>query len=170
MKIILIGFMGAGKTSLAKLLRKTLSMEYIDMDQVIINLSGRSSDREIFDLDGEKKFRELEAQVAKNLKDKINVVISTGGGVVMNKTNMDNLKTNGITIYLKNSFETSSTRISKKNPPPLFRDLKKAKELYEIREPLYTSFADIIISTDNLKLAQIEAQVISQINNYEKNS
>ncbi len=68
MKIVLIGFMGSGKTSISKILAKNINFKWVDMDRVIIEKSGRNSDREIFDLDGEKVFRELEANTASRVR------------------------------------------------------------------------------------------------------
>jgi shikimate kinase len=163
MNIILIGFMGAGKTSLAKILAQKLDFKNVDMDKIIIERSGRKSDVEIFEKDGELAFREFEILVANEVKDEQNYVISTGGGIVMNKINIDYLKKNGVVVFLKNTFETSEKRISKHNPPPLFRDLKKAKELYDLRFPLYNYYADIIIETDNKPLDIISEEIIKKI-------
>lgn len=163
MKIVLIGFMGAGKTSLAKRLSEKLGLEYVDMDSLIIRASGRSSDTEIFDKDGEDKFRQLETAIAQRLRSKENAVISTGGGVVINDINMKYLKENGVIVFLKNSFSTSQNRISKKSPPPLFRDKKRAKLLYELRLPLYTNHADIVIETDKISLDEIIQRIINKI-------
>ncbi len=162
MKIVLIGFMGAGKTTIAKLLAKSLSYEYIDMDRMIVQKSKRSSDREIFDLDGEEVFRKLESDVSKELSEKRDVVISTGGGIVMNEINMNWLQSNGTIIFLKNSFDTSKKRISKKNPPPLFRDKSYARNLYELRQPLYIKYSDTVIETDN----KFPKQIVDEINNF----
>lgn len=156
--------MGAGKTTLGKLLANNLKLEYIDMDQLIVKLSGRQSDREIFDIDGEEKFRLLETAIAQRLKYQENAVISTGGGVVINDINMQYLKAQGKIIFLKTSFETSQKRISPKNPPPLFRDKKRARMLYDLRLPLYENYADIVIDTDNKKLEEIVDEIISKIN------
>lgn len=163
MKIVLIGFMGAGKTSLAKRLSEELELEYVDMDNMIIRASGRSTDTEIFDKDSEDKFRQLETAIAQRLRSKEKAVISTGGGVVINDINMKYLKENGIIVFLKNSFSTSQSRISKKNPPPLFRDKKRAKLLYELRLPLYTKHADYIIETDKMSLDEIIQEIINKI-------
>ena len=163
MNIILIGFMGAGKTSLARILAKKLDFNYVDMDKIIIEKSGRKSDTEIFAKDGELAFREFEILVANELKDEQNHVISTGGGIVMNKINLDYLKKNGVVVFLKSSFETAQKRISKHNPPPLFRDLKKAKELYDLRLPLYTYYADSIVETDDKSLDVIAEDTIKKI-------
>lgn len=163
MKIILIGFMGAGKTSVGKLLAKKLELEYIDMDQLIIKTSGRSTDTEIFDKDGEEKFRTLETAIAQRLKHKNNAVVSTGGGLVMNDKNMKYLKEGGVVIFLKNLFNTSKSRISKKNPPPLFRDEESAKLLYEMRLPLYEKHADLVIDTDNKQIDKIADEIFAKI-------
>jgi shikimate kinase len=162
MNIILIGFMGAGKTTIAKILAKKLSFKNVDMDKIIIEKSGRTSDTEIFEKDGELTFREYEILVANELQDEHNLIISTGGGIVMNKVNIDYLKKNGVVVYLKNTFETSKKRIRKHNPPPLFQDLKKAKELYDLRLPLYTFYADVIVETDDKPLHEVADEIISK--------
>lgn len=164
MKIVLIGFMGAGKTTTGKLLAKKLELEYIDMDSMIIKKSNRSSDREIFDIDGEEIFRKLETDVSEYLKEVKNVVISTGGGVVMNEANIDCLGNNGTVIFLKNSFETSKKRISKKNPPPLFRNENKARELYDLRQQLYKKYSDITVETDNKFPKSVADEIINILN------
>src|SRR4051812_18623849 len=163
MNIILIGFMGAGKTSLAKILAKKLDFKAIDMDLLIVEKSGRKSDSEIFEKDGELAFREYEILVANEIKDEQNHVISTGGGIVMNKINIDYLKKNGVVVFLKSSFETAHKRINKHNPPPLFKDPAKAKALYDLRLPLYTYYADSIVDTEDKTLEVIADEVIRNI-------
>ena len=155
--------MGAGKTTITKLLAEKLHLQRVDMDELIVKKSGRNSDREIFEKDGEDVFRELETQVSKELQNIDNVVISTGGGIIMNTMNVDCLKKNGIIIYLKHSFETAKKRIKKENPPPLFRDEKKAKELYALRLPLYKNYADITIKTDNKTLEDVINEITERI-------
>jgi shikimate kinase len=163
MKIVLIGFMGAGKTSIATLLAGRLSFGIIDMDQCIIKESGRISDTEIFDKDGEEVFRTLETKIAEGLKDADNVVISTGGGIISNKTNIDSLKNNAVIIFLKNTFETSKKRLYKNNLPPLFRNKKNAKKLYIERLPLYLKYADIVIETDKKSKEEIVKEIIKKV-------
>lgn len=163
MNIILIGFMGAGKTSLAKILAKKLDFKSIDMDSLIVDKSGRKSDNEIFEKDGELAFREYEILVSNEVKDEQNTVISTGGGIVMNKINIDYLKKNGVVVFLKSSFETSHKRVNKDDPPPNFKDLKKAKELYDLRQPLYTAYADVTVETDDKHVEDIAEEIIKAI-------
>jgi shikimate kinase len=163
MNIILIGFMGAGKTSLAKILAKKLDFNVIDMDMLINEKSGRKSNSEIFEKDGELAFREYEILVANDLKDEQNCVITTGGGIVMNMVNIDYLKKNGKVVFLKNTFETSQKRISNHASRPLFKDPKQAKVLYDLRLPLYTYYADVIIETDGKDLDEAANDVIKAI-------
>lgn len=160
MKVVLIGFMGSGKTSIAKGLAQKLGLKFIDMDEMILNSSGMKSINEIFDQKGEKTFREVELETAQKLKDKANVVISTGGGVVGSEHTMQSLSHNAHVIYLKLSFENAAKRVSqKKLRPPLFQDIEKAKKLFEAREPLYEKYADIIIDTDNISLDEVLNQI-----------
>jgi shikimate kinase len=163
MNIILIGFMGAGKTSLAKILAKKLDFKAIDMDLLIVEKSGRKSVGEIFEKDGELAFREYEILVANEIKDEQNCVITTGGGIVMNKINIDYLKKNGKIIFLKNTFETSQKRIANPHQRPLFKDPKRAKELYDLRLPLYTYYADTIVETDSKHLDEVAEEVIKAL-------
>ena len=140
--------MGAGKTTVAKLLAEKLKLEFIDTDALVIKKSGRSTGKEIFEKDGELAFRELEIAVAKELKNKKNVILATGGGIVMNKIILDYLGQDALIIFLKTSFDESKNRVVE-SLRPLFRDVAKAKELYDFRLPLYEHYANIIIETDN---------------------
>lgn len=161
MKIVLIGFMGSGKTSIAKKLAKKLDLKSIDMDELILKSSGLKSINEIFEKKGEKSFRAMELVVARKLADTNNMVISTGGGVVMSKQTMDSLSKNSVVIYLRLRFDNVSERVSqKKIRPPLFQDINQAKKLFDKREPLYTSYADIIVDTDNRDLNEVLESII----------
>ena len=154
--------MGAGKTTVAKLLANKLSQEFIDMDSMLLQKSGRSSIEEIFEKDGEVYFRELEIELAKELKNKTNAIISAGGGVIMNKIILDYLKPNSTVFFLKNSFETSRRRV-RNNQRPLFQDIQKAQELYQFRLPLYTYYADKTIETDEKTKHNIVSEIINSL-------
>lgn len=163
MKIVLIGFMGSGKSSIAKKLAERLDLEFIEMDELCIKKSRRNSISEIFEKDGEIIFREIEIYTAKDLINRENVIISAGGGVVMNKINLDYLKKNGIVIFLDTAFEIIEKRLMDDNTRPLFKDKKKAKQLYDFRLPLYKYYADVIINTDNKSVEEIAKEIVSRI-------
>ncbi len=165
MRIVLTGFMGSGKTTIANSLATKLNFEFIDMDDLALRKTTRKSINEIFDLDGEEKFRELESEVAKDLEQKDNVVISTGGGVIMNASIMGSLRKNATTIYLKNSFDKIKEHIAlKKIKPPLFQDEVSAKKLFELREPLYTQYADLVVLADNKYVEEIVDEIMEELN------
>lgn len=163
MNIILIGFMGAGKTTIAKKLATELDFKYVDMDKLIVEKSGRKSDQEIFEKDGEIAFREYEILTANELKDEQNHVIASGGGVVMNQLNMSYLKKNGVVVFLKCGFETAKNRVHTDEPRPLFQNQEKAKQLYDLRLPLYTFYADIIVDTEGKTPDKVTTEVIKAI-------
>ncbi len=163
-KIILIGFMGAGKSMLAPLLAEALGLRHVDTDQEIMALSGRDSINEIFEQDGELKFRELELAVAQSLQHQRNIVVSTGGGVVMNKLAMDYLKQNAVTIYLDTELETTLVRLGLDSSRPLLRDKQKTAELYALRTPLYAHYSDITISTDGKTKNQLLNETLNTLN------
>lgn len=161
MKFILIGFMGSGKTTVAKSLGVKLNLKVIEMDDLIVKKSGKSINQ-IFKEDGEVYFRELEIKVAKNLAKKDKYIISTGGGVVMNQINIDNLKKNGKIIFLKTSFLEIKKRLNNIQNRPLFKDKKAAKKLFIFRQKLYEKYADLIVSTDGKSVEKITYEIISQ--------
>lgn len=149
-KIVLIGFMGAGKSSVAKILSERHGLTLIEMDDLIVQQSGRKSVPEIFDVDGEAHFRMLEAQVAQSLKNQANVVISTGGGVIGNADGMSALSENATVIWLDTQLGTVLERLGEHLDRPLLRDLEKATQLYEQRLARYEQTAHQRIITDAL--------------------
>lgn len=160
MKIVLIGFMGVGKTSVAKALARKLKLEEIDMDTLALKKSKRKTINEIFEKDGEAKFREMELVVSKEISKKDGVVISTGGGVVMNNLIMNYLKANAFVVYLKSNFDKITERVQlKKLRPPLFQDVQSARKLFTFRKPLYEKYADIIIETDNKNIDEVVLEI-----------
>lgn len=148
MKIILTGFMGAGKTSTGKALAQKIGWPYIEMDEEVLLASGRQSIREIFQKDGETRFRELEIKVARRLMRRDKVVIATGGGVVMNRIILDYLKERGKVFFLDADFRVIKKRLSGDKTRPLFQNCKEAKALYQFRLPLYRQYADYCIDAN----------------------
>jgi shikimate kinase len=164
MKLILIGFMGSGKTSVAKLLSKNLHLKLIELDNLVLKASPRSSLKQIFEKDGELAFRTLEINQAKKLKHLQNAVISTGGGVVINQIILDYLKlNNGLVIFLKTSLPVIQARLKNDASRPLFKDINQAKKLFKLRQPLYRHYADLTIKTDHLSINQVVQTIIKNI-------
>lgn len=154
MKIVLIGFMGSGKSAVAKALGKKLNLPVVEMDDEIVKIAGKSIP-EIFDNDGEIVFREIEMGVAKSLSEKENLIISTGGGVVMNKLNIDYLGKNGVVVYLESAFEEIVKRIGGRDDRPLFKHPDSAKSLYKFRVALYQQYANKIQDTQKKSINKI---------------
>lgn len=158
-KIVLIGFMGSGKSSIAPLLANKLRYKMLEMDALVLQGSKEKSIRDIFNNFGEKQFRELERKTAESLAHGQNTVISTGGGVVMNVKTMRSLAKNATIVYLSTQFETIEKRLVGNKDRPLWGDVQKARTLFELRTPLYEHFADRIISTDEKSVEQITDEI-----------
>lgn len=154
---ILLGFMGAGKSTIAK----ALDPDYLDMDALIEKRLGTSI-AEFFAEKGEGAFRQVESELLAKLV-KANRVLSTGGGVVISPLNRDLLKQNPDTIYLKADFETLYQRISadKNNQRPLF--LSKTKEelqkIFQERESWYEEVASKVVDVTRLSPEEIAEEL-----------
>jgi len=160
MNIVLIGFSGSGKTTVGKAVAKKLKVKWIEMDDLILTKSKRKSINEIFQKDGEIHFRELEIQIARELAKIDNSVISTGGGVVVNKIIIDYLKEKGAIIHLRTSFAEARRRIADTVDRPLQREVRKARKIYNFRKPLYRQYADAYVRTDNKTIEEVRDEVI----------
>ncbi len=147
--MILIGFMGSGKSSVAPLLAERLGFSAVDADEEIIKISGYQSIQEIFRECGEARFRELEATVAAAYRDASSVVIATGGGVFLNSANITHLTHGGgVVIFLQTDFAEIRRRVADTSTRPLFQDPIVAERIYRERQPLYKQYADYCVSTN----------------------
>lgn len=156
--LVLIGFMGSGKSSIGRLLAKEKEGYFLDTDAMIESAEGRSVS-EIFEKEGEEYFRSLEKKTVKWLKSNVKQsVISTGGGMLVY---CEELKEVGKIIYLKVPFETILARLSREEleKRPLFKNEAEAKALYDERNAVYESRADIIIDADD-KLENVFKSVL----------
>jgi shikimate kinase len=162
MRVVLIGFMATGKSSVAPKLAAQLGLTAIEMDDLIAQKGGKSI-KAIFADSGESAFRKLETEVAKDLQQRDNVVISTGGGVVMHEETMQYLTGDSLVIELSGSFETLIKRISPAMPRPLFQDKAQAKTLYKRRRPLYSKYAALTINTDHMSVVEVVEAIAHQI-------
>ena len=155
-----------GKPKTIKANAKKLKLKIIELDNLVLKASNRLSINQIFKKDGEIKFRQLEINQAKKLKNQKNVVISTGGGVVINKVILDYLKqNNGLVVFLKTDFSIIKKRLKNDSIRPLFTNLKKAKQLFLFRQPLYQHYADLTVTTDNRSINQVVITIIKNLKN-----
>ncbi|MCL0091250.1 shikimate kinase [Dehalococcoidales bacterium] len=164
--IALIGFMGTGKTAVGKIVAEKLGKEFIELDLLIEQRAGKTI-AEVFQQDGEIAFRELEIEVTKEVSEKKNVVIACGGGLVLNKINIDRLSKECLIVYLTASPGVILKRISsEENERPLLKTANKAlvvRELLRWRKPFYEQAADIKINTSKLDINSIAEQIIEKV-------
>ncbi len=155
--LILIGFMGTGKTSLGKLLANRLGRGFVDLDQKIERDAGMSI-LKIFELHGEKYFRELEKKAVREVSERKNLVIATGGGTVKDAENVRLLKNSGVIICLTTEPEEIFRRTERRGERPLLdkndQRLETIKKLLAEREIFYSQ-ADYTIDTTNWSPLQI---------------
>ena len=164
--IALVGFMGVGKTAVGKALAKKLNKRFVELDSLIEQKAGKSIS-EIFQQDGEVTFRELEIEVTKEVSAGRNLVIACGGGVVLNKINIDRLREESIIVYLTASPGAIMKRIQHEGEErPLLNTPNKAstiRELLAFRKPFYERAADVRINTSRLTLDSVVEQIISRL-------
>lgn len=166
--LILIGPMGAGKSSVGKRLAKQLSRKFYDSDKVLEERTGVAITT-IFELEGEKGFRQRETKILQELVNVENSVIATGGGAVLSPKNITLLKQNSIIIYLKASVNSQIKRTRHDKKRPLLQtDDRHAtlQNLANTRNPIYDKIADIIIDTDTQSISSSIEQIITHINNF----
>lgn len=147
--LFIVGPMGAGKTTVGKLLAKHFGRQFLDSDHYIEAQTGADIPW-IFEKEGEAGFREREAKAIAELTDLPNIVLATGGGVVVQEANRECLKKQGITIYLQANVDVQLKRTSKDKSRPLLQTPNPRavlESLFEVRDPLYREVADIIVET-----------------------
>lgn len=164
----LVGLMGAGKTTVGKILAKHLHKTFYDSDHEIEHRTGVHIPL-IFELEGEVGFRKRETATIEELVKMHDIVLATGGGAVLAKQNRENLSKHGTVIYLCAQPEELFHRTrGDKNRPLLQTDDPRAKleRLFVERDPLYREVADIVIDTGDQSISTIVAQLESQLNAY----
>ena len=144
MNIVLCGMMGVGKTSVGIQIAKLTGRRWFDTDVVISDRHGKISD--IFEYYGEAHFRALETDVVRELIKLDGLVISTGGGLVLQPENSEMLKQNGVIVFLRAGFETLISRVRADESRPLLKDTGRTAEtlgqLLSVRTPIYEHVAD----------------------------
>ena len=161
--IFLIGFMGVGKSTIAKLLAKELQAELIEMDETIEAEAGMSIN-EIFEQFGEQHFRDLETALIERVSKNGGAVVSCGGGAVLRPENVEMMKQSGKIIFLSATPETIYERVKHSTNRPLLNgnmNVEYIRGLMERRREAYENAADVVISTDGKWKSQIVEEILS---------
>jgi len=164
--IVLIGFMGVGKGSVAREIVKQSDLIALDTDDIIESMENRRI-KKIFAEEGEEHFRKLERKVAHWLQKEVKgTLVSTGGGFFK----VPNLSKIGTVVYLYAPFETIYNRImahpdaeKKLRKRPLFQDIEKARKLYDERAPLYKKAADVVVDVSDKNFEQIAKEILKKV-------
>tara|TARA_B100000965_G_scaffold404463_2_gene435271 strand:+ start:150 stop:656 length:507 start_codon:yes stop_codon:yes gene_type:complete len=166
MRLILIGPMASGKSTVGKRLAKRLNLNFIDIDEEVEKAAGVSISW-IFDVEGEQKFRERESKELINSLKSEDSVVATGGGIVLTEENRNILK-KGTVIYLKVSIQTQLERTLNDNKRPLLQGKENKeqtlRDLKEIREPLFKQCANMTIKEAKNDHNETVDEIIDKLN------
>ncbi|TYQ12305.1 UNVERIFIED_ORG: 3-dehydroquinate synthase /shikimate kinase [Zoogloea ramigera] len=165
--VFLVGLMGAGKTTIGRILARKLGLRFVDSDHEIEARTGASIPW-IFEIEGEPSFRRREAEVIRELTGQQDLVLATGGGAVLDPDNRAHLKARGMVIYLRTTVNSILQRTAHDKNRPLLQTAdprKKLEELMAVRDPLYMEIADIVIDTGR---PNVQSMVLTILNQLEK--
>lgn len=166
--IVLIGYMGSGKSTVAKALHIKTGMEVIDTDAAIVKEQGRSIN-EIFQTDGEPAFRELETEFLRGLSERSSeYILSTGGGMPVREENRAILKTLGTVFFLKAETDTILERVKEDTQRPLLQGVDqraKISAMLKERTPKYELASDHVIETDGKTIEEVVSEILSLMRN-----
>ena len=160
--IFLTGFMGAGKSTVGKLLADLLGCAFNDLDEMIVQREGRTI-ADIFAAESECYFRDRETAILKELCSQPSAVYATGGGLVVRDENRIQMQRLGRVVYLKASWPTLKMRLQSSTGRPLItpvKDWTKLKKLWSERQPFYEA-ADVVVATDGLTPLQVAQKIVS---------
>lgn len=163
--IVLIGFMGAGKSTISDYLSTMFAMDVVEMDQVIAEREGMSIS-DIFETYGEEYFRNRETELLVEMQSRQNVIISCGGGVAMRERNVKEMKKNGRVVLLTAHPETILERVKDSDERPLLNGHKNVEyigQLMAARKEKYEAAADVLVHTDNKTVLEICEDLIQKL-------
>lgn len=156
--IVLVGPMGSGKTTVGRRLAHELNQDFYDTDHEIIDKTGVTIDH-IFDIEGEDGFRERESKILENLCQMSNIILATGGGIVILLKNREILKNAGLVVYLSSSVDQLLMRTAKSKTRPLLENSadrrKTITELVDARDVYYRDVASLVVDTTGKKLHEV---------------
>lgn len=164
MNLILCGMMGAGKTTVGIKVAELTGRRWYDTDGLIVDKYGKIAD--IFEYYGEAHFRKLETEIVKDLAKMDDLIISTGGGLVLKKENNVVLQENGKIIFLRASLDTLSKRLKVDGERPLLQTSTESirdrlEKLMKERAPVYEHVADYIVDVDGKTPEEIAQEIIA---------
>lgn len=161
--IYLIGFMGAGKTTVSKKLAGKLSVNYYDTDKEIVKAAGKSIN-DIFAAQGEKHFRQLESAVLQAMPEN-DAVVATGGGIIVSAKNRQLMREKGIVVFLYANINETLERLAGDDSRPLLQGnkLQSAESLFTTRLPLYRQAADVEIDTTSKDVSDIVDEILQRM-------
>ena len=165
MNVFLVGPMGSGKSAVGRQLAQRLALEFIDSDDEIEARTGVDISY-IFEREGEAGFRQREAEVIDALTRRDGVLISTGGGAVLDAGTRERLRTRGRVVYLRTSVDQQLARTRRSNDRPLLNNddpRGTLERLLEQRAPLYAEVAEIVVDTDGRKVKTVVDQICRQL-------
>ena len=169
--IVLIGFMGCGKSSVSRLMKDKYGMETVEMDQVIEQQEGMSIS-DIFRIHGEEYFRDAETKLLVDLQQKKNVIISCGGGAPLRPENVIEMKRNGTVYLLTAKPETIFHRVRNSHSRPLLEQNKTVDHIAGLmaqRRDKYAAAADVVIHTDNRSISEICDEIMKRSGSWNRN-
>lgn len=156
--VFLIGFMGAGKTSVAWHLARALCLDAVDADDYLEQVEGRSI-ADVFAEDGQDYFRDKESACLEELARRSPCLVACGGGVVTRERNIQTMRAAGMVVYLEVTPEQVLERISDTSTRPLLSDIESARATMHARLPLYEKAADATVQTEGRTLTQVASEV-----------
>ena len=162
--IMLIGFMGAGKTTVSRELTRLTGKTEVDMDAYIVQNEGCSIN-DIFENKGEAYFRQVETKYLKEIQKESGAIVSCGGGAVLKDENVQLMKENGVIVLLTATPETTLLRVQNSKDRPILNgnmNIEFITELMNKRKDRYLSVADIIVETDNKTVRDIGKEILEK--------
>jgi shikimate kinase len=163
--IALVGMPGGGKSTVGRHLARSLGLAFVDSDTEIERRAGMSV-RAFFDEQGEERFRDLEQQVIDELTQRPDTVLATGGGAVLREQNREALHARGTVVYLRSTPEELARRLRHDTQRPLLQvkdPVRKLRELYQQRDPLYRRTAHYIIETGRPSVPTLVNMILMQL-------
>lgn len=156
--VLFVGFMGAGKTTVARRVARLVRMACVDLDVYLERSQGKTC-AQIFADSGEEGFRALETEALRHFAYGEPMIVSCGGGVVKRAENREILKSTGFVIYLQVSADEAAERIGDASSRPMFKNIEVARRTNEVRKPLYLEVADAWVTTSRKSVWQIANEI-----------